>query len=41
MCRLFLNDERGAVTIDWVTLSAGILLFAIVVVFAVMGNSAG
>ncbi len=41
MSRLFLNDERGAVTIDWVALSAGILVFAIIVVFAVMGNSAG
>ncbi len=41
MHRLFLNDERGAVTIDWVALSAGILLLAIIVVFTVMENSAG
>ena len=41
MHRLFLNDERGAITIDWVALTAGILLLAIIVVFSVMENSAG
>ena len=41
MHRLFLNDERGAVTTDWVALAAGVLLLAIIVVFAVMENSAG
>jgi len=41
MSRLFLNDERGAVTTDWVALSAGILLLGIFVVYAVMENSAG
>ncbi|MCH8167318.1 MAG: pilus assembly protein [Proteobacteria bacterium] len=41
MSRLFLNDERGAVTTDWVALGAGILLLAIIVVFSVMENSAG
>jgi len=41
MSRHFLNDECGAVTTDWVALSAGILLLAIFVVFSVMENSAG
>ena len=41
MSRFFLNDERGAVTVDWVALAAGILLLAIIVVYSVMENSAG
>ena len=41
MSRLLLNDERGAVTIDWVTLTAGILLFGIMIVYSVMNDSAG
>ena len=41
MHRLFLTDERGAVTTDWVALGAGILLLAIIVVYSVMENSAG
>ena len=41
MIRLLLTDERGAVTIDWVTLTAGILLLGIMVVYSVMSNSAG
>ena len=41
MYRLLLNDERGAVTIDWVTLTAGILLFGIMIVYSVMNDSAG
>ena len=41
MFRLFAYDERGVITIDWVTLSAGILLMGIMVVYLVMGNSAG
>ncbi len=31
----FLNDESGAVTIDWVALTAGILLLGIAVVYAI------
>ena len=31
----FLRDESGAVTIDWVALTAGVLLLAIVVVYAI------
>jgi hypothetical protein len=41
MNRLLLNDERGAVTIDWVTLTAGILLLGIMIVYSVMNDSAG
>ena len=41
MYRLLLNDERGAVTIDWVTLTAGILLFGIMIVYTVINDSAG
>lgn len=38
---LIANDDRGGVTIDWVSLSAGILILGIIVVYTVMGNSAG
>ncbi len=41
MNRFLRNDERGAVTIDWVTLTAGILLLGLMVVYSVMSNSAG
>ena len=41
MYRLLLNDERGAVTVDWVTLTAGILLLGIMIVYSVMNDSAG
>lgn len=34
----FLNDESGAVTIDWVALTAGILLLGIAVVYAIFNN---
>ncbi len=35
------RDEAGAVTTDWVALSAGIVLLGLVVVMSVMGNSGG
>lgn len=38
MIRKFLNDESGAVTIDWVALTAGILLLGIAVVYAIFNN---
>ena len=41
MSRLLLSDDRGAVTIDWVTLTAGILLLGMMVAYSVMNNSAG
>ena len=34
----FLNDEAGAVTIDWVALTAGILLLGIAVVAFIFTN---
>ena len=34
----FWNDERGAVTIDWVGLTAGILLLGIAVVYAIFNQ---
>ena len=42
MCsRAFLRDESGAVTSDWVVLTAGILLMGSVLVISVMENSSG
>ncbi len=35
MLREFLRDDDGAVTIDWVALTAGILLLGIAVVYGV------
>ena len=34
----FLLDETGAVTIDWVALTAGILLLGITLVYAIFNN---
>jgi Flp pilus assembly pilin Flp len=34
----FLRDESGAVTIDWVALTAGILLLGIAVVYGIFSN---
>lgn len=34
----FLRDEDGAVTIDWVALTAGILLLGIAVVYYIFEN---
>lgn len=34
----FMNDEAGAVTIDWVALTAGILLLAIALVFGIFNS---
>ena len=33
----FLADHRGAVTIDWVALSAGVLLLGVTTVYGVFG----
>jgi hypothetical protein len=30
-CKQFLEDETGAVTIDWVVLTAGVVVFAFIV----------
>ncbi len=34
----FLNDDAGAVTIDWVALTAGILLLGIAIVYVIFQN---
>ena len=34
----FLSDDAGAVTIDWVALTAGVLLLGIVVVYAIFNQ---
>jgi len=34
----FLSDDTGAVTIDWVALTAGILLLGIMVVYAIFNG---
>lgn len=34
----FIRDESGAVTIDWVALTAGILLLAIALVYGIFNN---
>ena len=34
----FLRDDRGAITIDWVALTAGILLLGIAVVYAIFNK---
>lgn len=36
----FIGDETGAVTVDWVALTAGVLLVGIVAVFAIYGGGA-
>ena len=38
MLKNFLNDEAGAVTIDWVALTAGILLLGIAVVYGIFNE---
>ena len=34
----WLRDEMGAITIDWVALTAGILLLGIMAVYSIFGN---
>ncbi len=36
--RCFRNDDTGVVTIDWVALTAGILLLGIMVVYAIFNH---
>lgn len=38
MLSKFLSDTSGAVTIDWVALTAGVLLVGMTVVFAIFNN---
>ena len=35
---MFLSDDAGAVTIDWVALTAGILLLGILVVYSIFNK---
>ena len=35
----FIRADRGAVTTDWVALSAGIIVLGMVVAYSVMGDS--
>lgn len=37
----FLREESGAVTADWIVLTAGILLLGLVVTYTVLHDSAG
>ena len=37
--RRFLADESGAITIDWVTITAGIVLLGIAVIYVIFGSS--
>jgi Flp pilus assembly pilin Flp len=34
----FLTDDTGAITIDWVALTAGILLLGMITVFSIFNN---
>lgn len=34
----FLRDDSGAVTVDWVAITAGVILLAILVVFSIFNN---
>ena len=34
----FLSDESGAVTVDWVAVTASVLLLGIMVVYAIFNN---
>ena len=36
--RKFLSDDAGAVTIDWVALTAGVLVVGIIVVYAIYND---
>ncbi len=35
---IFLSDTDGAITVDWVALTAGVLLVGIMVVYAIANN---
>jgi len=39
--RAFVRDDSGAVTVDWVALTAGIVLLGIMVAISVMEDSSG
>lgn len=37
----FLKDDAGAITIDWVTITAGVLIVGIVVILAIYSQGVG
>ena len=39
--RNFIGDDRGAVTVDWVVLCAGIVLMAVVIFTAMQDGAVG
>jgi len=41
MLKKFVEDTSGAVTIDWVALTAGILLLGMTLVYAIFNNGVG
>ena len=41
MIEFLFRDEDGAVSVDWVTLTSAVVLLAVVVVYALMKDSAG
>lgn len=41
MLSFIAKDQRGAVAVDWVSLTAGIVILGVVVVYSVLGDSAG
>ena len=36
--RSYLRDDVGAITVDWVALTAGVLLLGLMVVYAIFNN---
>ncbi len=34
----FFNDDAGVLTADWVAISAGVLIFCIIIVYSAFGN---
>ena len=36
--KAFVLDERAAVTVDWVALTAGVLLLGLMVIYAIFNN---
>ncbi len=34
----FLSDDAGAVTVDWIALTSGVLIVAIIAVYAIYNN---
>ena len=39
--RKFLADDDGAITIDWVSLTAGILIAGMITLYAIFNNGVG